>query len=163
MFDHMHLNPALMKSKDEMSMIEKIQDELMQNISIRILTTPEEGKHINVGETFTVRVKLTNSHDKQVLIRSVEVGSGSVAESVDSGLMQLNTVLRPHEAIVTPAIRMKAIKEGRALNPNDSISVSYQIDFDPGILFNVTKKEKHPVWTHPRKGRKKLKDLINEE
>ena len=163
MFDQIHLNPALMKSKDEMSRIERIQDELMQNISIRIVTTPEEGKHINVGETFSVRVKLTNSHDKQVLIRSVEVGKGSVAELVDPGFMQLNTVLRPHEAIVTPAIRMKAIKEGRALNPNDSISVSYQIDFDPGILFNVTKKEKHPVWTHPRKGRKKLKDLINEE
>ena len=114
MFEHTHLNQVLMKSKDEMSMIEKIQNELMQNISIRIITSPEEGKHINVGETFTVRVKLTNSNDSQVLIRSVEVGSGSVAELVDPGSMQLNTVRRPHEAIVTPAIRMKATRPAMA-------------------------------------------------
>ena len=140
-----------MKSKDEMSMIERIQHELMESISIKIVTTPEEGEHINVGETFKVRVKLTNTNDKQVLVRSVEVESGSVAELIDEGKMKLNTVLRPHEAIVSPAIRMKAIKEGQALNPHDSISVSYKIDFDPGLVFNVSKTENYPVWTHPSK------------
>ena len=145
-----------------MSMIEKIQHELMENISIRLLTSPEEGEHINVGESFSVRVKLTNTNDYQVLLRKVEIESGSIAELIDAGKMELNTVLRPHEAIVSPAIRMKAIKEGQALNPQDSISVSYNIDFDPGSLFNVTKKEKHPVWTHPSKEPKSMEDFITE-
>ena len=76
------------KKYEEMSIIEKIQDELMKSIAIKVITTPEEGKILNVGETFTVRLKLTNTNDNQVLVRSVEVESGPLAELIDSGLLK---------------------------------------------------------------------------
>lgn len=135
------------KKYEEMSIIEKIQDELMKSIAIKVITTPEEGKILNVGETFTVRLKLTNTNDNQVLIRSVEVESGHLAELIDSGLLKVNTLLRPHESIITPQIRMKALRVNSYVEDPDYLTVSYNIDFNPGFIFDVDQRLKHFVHT----------------